>query len=104
VGLADKFIQSPGTQTSGDTFDPKGVCDPATMKHKSDVLDEWCAKVGRDPKEIVRSTTITRLGGERREPEPYLELGFTDFVVSVAGPDWDLTPLREALAWRDTLN
>jgi len=78
--------------------------DPATMKHKSDVLDEWCAKVGRDPKEIVRSTTITRLGGERREPEPYLELGFTDFVVSVAGPDWDLTPLREALAWRDTLN
>ena len=78
--------------------------DPSTMKHKSDVLDEWCAKVGRDPKEIVRSTTITRLGGERREPEPYLELGFTDFVVSVAGPDWDLTPLREALAWRDTLN
>src|SRR6476619_1539225 len=78
--------------------------DPATMKHKSDVLDEWCAKDGRDPKEIVRSTTITRLGGERREPEPYLELGFTDFVVSVAGPDWDLTPLHEALAWRDTLN
>jgi len=78
--------------------------DPATMKHKSDVLDEWCAKVGRDPKEIVRSTTITRLGGERREPEPYLELGFTDFVVSVAGPDLDLTPLHEALAWRDTLN
>jgi probable F420-dependent oxidoreductase len=77
--------------------------DPATMKHKSDVLDEWCSKVGRDPKEIVRSTTITRLGGERRNAEEYIDLGFTDFVVSVTGPDWDLAPLREALAWRDSL-
>ena len=24
--------------------------DPATLKRKSDILDDWCAKVGRDPK------------------------------------------------------
>jgi hypothetical protein len=32
-----------------------------------------------------------------------MELGFTDFVVSVQGPDWDLQELERALAWRDSL-
>jgi probable F420-dependent oxidoreductase len=77
---------------------------PETLAHKASVLEDWCAKVGRDPGEIVRSTTVRRLNGERNDPQPLLELGFTDFVVSVQGPDWDLEPLREALAWRDTLN
>ena len=77
---------------------------PETLAHKVSVLEDWCAKVGRDPGEIVRSTTVRRLNGERNDPQPLLELGFTDFVVSVQGPDWDLEPLREALAWRDTLN
>jgi probable F420-dependent oxidoreductase len=77
--------------------------DTTTMKHKSDVLDDWCEKVGRDPAEIQRSTTITRLTGERRDPDDFLELGFTDFVVSVQGPGWDLAPLEQALAWRDSL-
>jgi probable F420-dependent oxidoreductase len=74
-----------------------------TMKHKSQVLDEWCAKVGRDPAEIQRSTTVMRLTGDRHDPEPFLEIGITDFVVSVQGPDWDLAPLRQTLAWRDSL-
>jgi probable F420-dependent oxidoreductase len=77
--------------------------DPATMKRKSEVLDDWCAQVGRDPGEIERSTTIVRLDGTIRNPDEYLDLGFTDFVVSVQGPDWDLAPLRQALAWRDSL-
>ncbi len=70
------------------------------MKHKSAVLDDWCAQVGRDPAEIQRSTTINRMTGEATDPRAYLELGFTDFVVSIQGPDWDLEPLRRALAWR----
>jgi probable F420-dependent oxidoreductase len=77
--------------------------DPKTMEHKSAVLDDWCAQVGRDPAEIQRSTTINRMTGEARDPGAYLDLGFTDFVVSVQGPDWDLAPLRQALAWRDSL-
>jgi probable F420-dependent oxidoreductase len=77
--------------------------DPETMKHKSAVLDDWCAQVGRDPAEIQRSTTINRMTGEARDPRAYLELGFTDFVVSIQGPDWDLEPLRRALAWRDSV-
>jgi probable F420-dependent oxidoreductase len=77
--------------------------DPETMRRKSAVLDEWCAQVGRDPGEIQRSTTIARLTGETRDPDDYLETGVTDFVVSVQGPDWDLAPLRRALAWRDAV-
>jgi hypothetical protein len=77
--------------------------DPATMKRKADILDDWCAKVGRDPKEIQRSTSVRRLDGERRDPEAFLEHGFTDFIVSVQGPDWDLAPLEQLLAWREGL-
>jgi probable F420-dependent oxidoreductase len=77
--------------------------DAATMKRKSNILDDWCAKVGRDPQEIQRSTTITRLGGDRHDPDAFLEFGITDFIVSVQGPNWDLAPLERALAWRDSL-
>ena len=77
--------------------------DPETMKRKSAILDEWCLQVGRDPKEIQRSTTVVGLSGERRNREEYLELGITDFVVSAQGPDWDLGPLKQVLAWRDSL-
>jgi probable F420-dependent oxidoreductase len=77
--------------------------DPQTMKRKSAILDDWCAKVGRNPGEIQRSTTITRLTGARQNPDDYLDAGFTDFVVSAEGPDWDLGPLKEALVWRDSV-
>jgi hypothetical protein len=80
-----------------------GFGDPATMKRKTAILDDWCAKVGRDPAEIRRSTTIARLTGDHQDPEAFVELGFSDFVVSVQGPDWDLAPLDRALAWRDSL-
>jgi probable F420-dependent oxidoreductase len=77
--------------------------DPVTLKRKSDILDDWCAQVGRDPAEIQRSTTVSRLTGERQDPSRFLELGFTDFIVSVQGPDWDIAPLERLLAWRDGL-
>ncbi len=75
---------------------------PDTLTHKSRILDDWCERVGRDPKEIVRSTTISSQSrGEQRDAERLMELGFTDFVVSVQGPDWDLKELELALTWRD---
>jgi len=77
--------------------------DPTEMKRKADILDDWCAKVGRDPTEIQRSTSVRRLNGERRNPEAYLEHGFTDFIVSAEGPNWDLAPLEQLLAWREGL-
>jgi len=79
--------------------------DPDSLAHKSRVLDDWCERVGRDPKQIVRSTTIfSQSRGEQRDGDTLMELGFTDFVVSVQGPDWDLKDLEQALAWRDGLD
>jgi len=76
--------------------------DAGTLAHKSRVLDDWCERVGRDPKEIIRSTTIySQSRAEQRDAEKLMELGFTDFVVSVQGPDWDLAELERALAWRN---
>ena len=77
--------------------------DPETMRRKSAILDDWCEQVGRDPAEIQRSTSVTRLKGPNQNPEDFLELGFTDFVVSAQGPDWDLEPLKRVLAWRDSI-
>ena len=30
-----------------------------TLAHKNEVLDEWCAEIGRDPGEIARSTAAS---------------------------------------------
>jgi probable F420-dependent oxidoreductase len=76
--------------------------DVTEMARKSEVLDAWCKTVGRDPAEIVRATTVHSVLG-RRDPEALLELGFTEFVITLTGPDWDLAPLLEFLAWRDSL-
>jgi probable F420-dependent oxidoreductase len=73
--------------------------DPETMRQKSAVLDDWCAKVGRNPNEIVRSTTLR--GGTTELADEFVALGITHFVVSPDGPKYDLGPLREAIAWRD---
>ena len=77
--------------------------DAATLKRKSGILDNWCAQVGRDPAEIQRSTTVSGLTGERQDPSGLIDLGFTDFIVSIQGPDWDLAPLERVLEWRDGL-
>jgi probable F420-dependent oxidoreductase len=75
--------------------------DVETIAHKGRVLDEWCGKVGRDPAEIIRSTTL-------RDPvtaelvREYVETsGIDELVVSSHGPDYDPEPLRKLVAIRD---
>jgi hypothetical protein len=58
-------------------------------------------KVGRDPDEIEYSTTVN--WPEPYDPDGYVPLGVTHFLVVVRGPKYDLGPLRELLAWRDGL-
>ena len=42
-----------------------GFGDAGTLAHKNAVLDDWCARPGRDPGEIERSTSV-RLVPTRR--------------------------------------
>lgn len=74
---------------------------PEEMAAKSAILDEHCAAIGRDPKEIERS------GGVNSETlttaDDYVANGITFLTIGVSGPDYDLGPLRELLQWRDSI-
>src|SRR5215218_6137366 len=76
-----------------------GLSDPEQAGRKSRILDEWCRKVGRDPKEIERSVNVSP--NRVRYAERYVENGITHLIVEIGGPDYDLSPLRELVAWRD---
>jgi probable F420-dependent oxidoreductase len=89
------------------------IGDLDTLIHKSAVLDDWCAREGRDPSTIERSTVAgaptsgntvsAAVGPEQLGPE-LLAAGFTLLNVRSSGPHYDLGPLRDWLAWRDDVN
>lgn len=70
------------------------------LTHKSRVLAEHCAAVGRDPHVIERSVKWPGTG----QAAAFVEAGATLFTVSSSGPDYDLTTLVEACRWRDEVN
>jgi probable F420-dependent oxidoreductase len=69
-----------------------GQGDAEVLARKNRVLDEWCAKVGRDPKEIERSADLS--GSQLDRLDEYFAAGFTHFLCSASGPDYDLAPLQ----------
>jgi hypothetical protein len=71
------------------------------VRHKSAVLAEHCADVGRDPAEIERSVGVS--GDPERAGPALLDAGMTLFTVGVGGPRYDLGGLRRWVAWRDSL-
>lgn len=75
--------------------------EPEEIRHKSQVLDRWCERVGRDPSEIERSVTDLQTATES-DLDAYLALGVTQMILPLSGPDWDLATLRRLLAWRDS--
>jgi probable F420-dependent oxidoreductase len=78
--------------------------DAKVIAHKSGVLDDWCAQVGRDPAQIERSVGVGRHGRPGASAEALLAAGVTLFTTDVDGPDYDLGVLRDWLEWRDRLN
>jgi probable F420-dependent oxidoreductase len=80
-----------------------GFGDAATVAHKHEVLDQWCVKVGRDPLEIERSGGVSP-----KDPSGSAErlygVGTRLFTFGVGGPSYDLSPLRDLIAWRDERN
>jgi probable F420-dependent oxidoreductase len=73
-----------------------------TFKRKSQVLDEWCRTVGRDPGAIERSVGVPE-GEPGGSGERLVEAGATLFTVGTGGPDFDLTQLKKWIGWRDRL-
>jgi len=78
--------------------------DPETYLHKSQVLAEHCAKVGRDPATIER---VIGAGGSIAEyADALADAGVHELTVGIGGgPDgYDLGELTELLQWRDRRN
>ena len=72
------------------------------LRHKTAVLAEHCAAIGRDPAGIERSTAAHR-DGPLASAE-FVAAGFTQFVLGVSGPDYDLSSIPAWVRWRDERN
>jgi probable F420-dependent oxidoreductase len=70
---------------------------PEMMRHKNQVIDAWCARVGRNPSEIERTTNIPASAVDRI-PE-WVEAGAQRFQIQLDHP-FDLTPVEQALKAR----
>ena len=68
--------------------------DPETFRQKVEILDEWCAKVGRDPSEIDRTVMINN--DRIEDVDAYLEAGATHVILGVDAP-FDLAPTKRLL-------
>jgi probable F420-dependent oxidoreductase len=79
-----------------------GFGDPEVVERKVRVLDEWCQAEGRDPAQIERSCGVE--GSPEATGEQLHALGVRLFTVSANGPDYDLAPVRDWLAFRDEKN
>jgi probable F420-dependent oxidoreductase len=64
------------------------------FRRKNEVLDDWCAKLGRDPREIDRTVMIRN--EEIDTVEAYLEAGATHIILGGDAP-FDMAPLRRLL-------
>jgi probable F420-dependent oxidoreductase len=67
---------------------------PESFRHKNEVLDEWCANVGRDPSEIERTVAIRP--NEVDALDAYLAAG-AQHVIVMTGPPYELAPVRQLL-------
>jgi len=67
---------------------------PESFAAKSAILDEWCAKVGRDPKAIERTVAIQP--NEVDKLDDYVAAG-ADHLIVMLGSPFDLDPVSRLL-------
>jgi probable F420-dependent oxidoreductase len=80
-----------------------GFGDVDTLAHKNHILDEWCAKLGRDPGEIERSTSARR--GPEQLGEQLVAIGERLITISADGTSgFDPALTRDWLQFRDEQN
>jgi probable F420-dependent oxidoreductase len=80
-----------------------GFGDAAKLRELHQILDGWCAAIGRDPGEIERSTRVLRKGPEEVGPG-LAETGTRLITLIHAGPAFDTGHVRDWLAFRDDFN
>lgn len=76
--------------------------DVPTLEHKLGVLKGWCDEVGRDIGDIEISNELR--GKSVEEADALFDAGVTLFTLNSDGPDYDLAPVVDWVAWRDSKN
>ncbi|MBG6107037.1 LLM class F420-dependent oxidoreductase [Frigoribacterium sp. CG_9.8] len=76
--------------------------DPETLQRKLGILAEHGEAVGRDVSQIEISTELR--GRTPHEADELHALGTTLFTLGLSGPHYDLAPVHDWLAWRDSKN
>jgi probable F420-dependent oxidoreductase len=71
-----------------------GFGDPEEARHKNDVIDDWCAKFGRDPEDIERTITIN--DPDDADVDAYVDAGVHQLIVNLDAP-FDLAPVERLL-------
>jgi probable F420-dependent oxidoreductase len=72
-----------------------GYGTPEEFAHKNTVLDQWCERVERDPREIERTIHIG--GDDTHLVEQYLEVGVEHIIVRCPAP-FGLEPAERVIA------
>ncbi len=72
---------------------------PENFGRLSGILDDWCAKVGRDPAEIERTVAIGP--DDVHDIGRYSDVG-ADHVILMSGGPFDLAPLQVLIDQRDS--
>jgi probable F420-dependent oxidoreductase len=67
---------------------------PEKFQAKNEILDEWCAKVGREPSAVERTVAIN--GNEVENWGAYVEAGASHLIV-MTGPPFELGPVSRLL-------
>jgi probable F420-dependent oxidoreductase len=78
-----------------------GFGPPETYARKNQILDDWCAQVGRDPNSIERTVSIGV--NELDQCDAYRAAGATHFLLMHGAP-YDVAPIKQLVAWRDAHN
>ena len=75
---------------------------PEEIGRLSGVLDDWCARVGRDPATIERSVLFSH-PDRIHLADDYLKQGITHLIFGVEAPDFDFAAVEQLIAWRDSI-
>lgn len=73
---------------------------PEDFVQRNDVLERWCADVGRDSSQIVRSMAINDTAQLDRL-DGFYEAGVRHFVLGMQPDEFDEQAVHRLVAWRD---
>lgn len=77
-----------------------GFGDTDQIAHKMEVLNNWCAEVGRNPGEIERCCGTGKDASDA-ERDALLKAGVTHLILGMGEP-WDFKAIENLVKWRDT--